>query len=61
MFARSAKDVLPQAGKAACAASSAAFTSSPLDLAISQITSPVIGEQFSKYCPDLGSTNSPLI
>ena len=49
IFARSASEVLPQAGKAACPASIAEFTSSALDLAISQITSPVIGEQFSKY------------
>ena len=54
-------EVLPQAGKAAWAASRAASISSEFDRAISQITSPVIGVVFSKYAPDLGSTNSPLM
>ena len=54
-------DVLPQAGKAAWAASKAASTSFASDLAILQITSLFIGVTLSKYLPDFGSTNFPLI
>jgi hypothetical protein len=57
--ARSAGDCLPQAGAAACAASSALSTSSAVERAISVKTSPVTGEGFSKYWPFTGATYSP--
>ncbi len=46
--------VLPQAGAAACAASSASSMSSAVERAISVNTSPVTGEGFSKYWPLTG-------
>ena len=54
-------EVLPQDGKAAWAASNAASTSFSFDLATAQIFSFEIGEVLSKYFPDLGSTNLPLM
>ena len=48
-LARSAADVLPHAGAAACAASSAFSTSSAVPRATSVNVSPVIGVGFSKY------------
>ena len=48
MFARSATEVLPQAGAAAWAASRASSMSSAVDAAISQKVWPVTGEGFSK-------------
>ena len=61
MFDLSVIDVLPQVGKAACAASKAASTPFASDLATLQITSLLIGVVLSKYFPDLGSTNFPPI
>ena len=54
MTARSAAEVLPQAGAAACAASSASSMSSAVPRATSQNVSPVTGEGFSKYWPLTG-------
>jgi hypothetical protein len=59
MLARSAADVLPQAGAAACAASSAFSRSSAVPRATSVKVSPVTGVGFSKYCPLAGATYSP--
>jgi hypothetical protein len=59
MFARSAIAVLPQAGAAACAASSAFSMSSAVPRATSVKVSPVTGVGFSKYCPLAGATYSP--
>jgi len=61
IFDLSVIDVIPQVGKAACAASSAASTSFASDLGIEQITSLLIGLTLSKYFPDLGATNFPPI
>src|SRR5690625_6009878 len=61
IFARSATDVFPQASCAAFPASTAASTSSFVDLAISQNTFPVTGLTFSKYFPFAGALYSPLI
>ena len=61
MTARSATEVLPQAGAAACAASSASSMSSAVPRAISQKTLPLTGERFSKYWPLTGATYSPPI
>src|SRR5699024_9330671 len=58
---RSATDVLPQASCAVLPASTAASTSSFVDLAISQNTFPVTGLTFSKYFPFAGALYSPLI
>ena len=49
MLARSVTEVLPQAGAAAWAASSAASMSSAVPRAISVKTLPLTGETFSKY------------
>ena len=57
--ARSAAEVLPQAGAAACAASSAMSTSVSSDRGISQNVCPVTGVGFSKYRPAAGATHSP--
>jgi hypothetical protein len=59
MFARSATDVLPQAGAAACAASRAFSTSSAVPRATSANVWPVTGVGFSKYRPLAGATYSP--
>jgi hypothetical protein len=59
MLARSAADVLPQAGAAACAASSAFSMSSAVPRATSVKVSPVTGVGFSKYWPLAGATYSP--
>ena len=59
--ARSATDVLPQAGAAAWAASSAASMSSAVPRATSVKTLPLTGETFSKYWPLTGATYSPPI
>ena len=59
MTARSAAEVLPQAGAAACAASSAFSMSDSSERATSQNTSPVTGVRFSKYSPAVGATHSP--
>ena len=61
MLERSVVDVLPQASLAACAASKAKLTSSSLERAIWQITSPVMGDVLSKYSPDFGASHCPLI
>ncbi len=61
MTARSAGAVLPQAGAAWCAASSASSTSSLVDRATSQNGWPLTGETFSKYMPLTGATRSPPI
>ena len=49
MIARAVADVLPQAGAAACAASSALSISAAFPRATSQNTFPVTGVTFSKY------------
>ena len=54
-------EVFPHLGKAACAASKAASTSCSFERATEQIVSFVIGLGLSKYLPDFGSTNFPLI
>ena len=54
MLARSVTEVLPQAGAAACAASSAFSTSSAVPRATSVNVSPVTGVGFSKYWPLAG-------
>ena len=59
MIERSPGEVLPQAGAAACAASSAASMSSAVPRAISVNGLPLTGEMFSKYSPFIGSTQSP--
>ena len=59
MLARSAGEVLPQAGAAPCAASSASSMSSAVPRAISVNGWPVTGVRFSKYWPLTGATNSP--
>ena len=56
---RSVVLVLPHASFAACAASSASSMSSALERGIDVMTLPVIGEAFSKYWPDFGSTHLP--
>ena len=61
MFDLSVMDVCPHEGKAACAASNAASTSFASDRGTWQITSLLIGVTLSKYLPDFGSTNFPLI
>ena len=61
IFALSAGPVLPHAGAALWAASNAKSTSSALDLGISHITLPDVGEIFSKYFPDFGFCQSPPI
>lgn len=61
MRARSATDVLPQAGAALWAASSASSMSSAVPRATSQKGLPVTGEMFSKYWPLMGGTHSPPI
>ena len=61
MFALMAGPVLPQPGAALWAASRASSTSFELDLGISQITLPVVGDVFSKYFPSLGAHHSPPI
>ena len=60
-LARSAAEVLPQAGAAACAASSASSTSSAVPRATSQNVCPLTGVGFSKYWPLTGATHSPPI
>ena len=57
--ARSAGAVLPHAGAAACAASSALSISASSDRATSQNTWPVTGVGFSKYRPLAGATHLP--
>ena len=57
--ARSAAEVLPQAGAAAWAASSAFSISASSDRATSQNVWPVTGLGFSKYRPVVGATHSP--
>jgi len=57
--ARSAGLVRPQASLALWAASSAASTSAASERAISHSTWPLMGEVFSKYLPERGSTHSP--
>ena len=57
--ARSAGAVLPHAGAAAWAASSALSISEPSDRATSQNAWPVTGVTFSKYFPLDGATHSP--
>ena len=57
--ARSAADVLPHAGAAACAASSAFSISASFDRATSQNGWPVTGLAFWKYWPVVGATHSP--
>ena len=59
MSDRSASDVLPQAGAAAWAASSAASMSSAVPRPTSQNALPLTGEMFSKYWPFFGSTQLP--
>ncbi len=59
MLARSPTEVLPQAGAAACAASSAFSMSSSVPRATSVNVWPVIGVGFSKYWPLAGATYSP--
>jgi hypothetical protein len=59
MMARSTTLVRPQASLAACAASSAASTSSASERAILQTTWPVTGEMLSKYLPERGATHRP--
>ena len=61
IFDLSVIEVFPQAGKAACAASNAKSTSLSFERATLQITSLVIGVVLSKYFPDFGSTNLPLM
>ena len=61
MFALIAGPVLPQPGAALWAASRASSTSFELDLGISQITLPVVGDVFSKYFPSFGAHHSPPI
>ena len=58
-IARSAGEVLPQAGAALCAASSAKLMSASLPRATWQNTSPVTGVMLSKYSPSTGATQSP--
>jgi hypothetical protein len=59
MSARSAAEVLPHPGAAACAASRAFSTSSAVPRATSVNVSPVTGVGFSKYRPFAGATYSP--
>ena len=59
MLARSVVEVRPQAGAAACAASSAFSTSSAVERATEQITCPLMGETLSKYCPRTGAMDLP--
>ena len=57
--ARSAGAVLPHAGAAAWAASSALSTSAASERGTSQNAWPVTGVGFSKYRPPTGATHSP--
>ncbi len=61
MLLRSVVDVLPQAGAAAWAASSASSMSSAVERAMSTNGLPLTGETFSKYCPFTGATRLPPI
>ncbi len=61
MLARSVYEVLPQAGAAAWAASSARSTSSALERATSQSVWPVMGVGLVKYWPFTGRLYSPWI
>src|ERR1700752_474004 len=57
--ARSVGEVLPQAGAAACAASSAFSISDSSERATSQNVWPVTGVGFSKYRPSTGAIHWP--
>ena len=59
--ARSVVEVLPHAGNALCAASSAASMSSAVPRATSANGFPLTGEMSSKYWPLTGLTHSPPI
>ena len=61
MLERSVGDVLPQAGAALWAASSARSMSSAVERGTSQNTAPVTGVMLSKYWPLTGATHSPPI